>query len=404
MKKLLFFFVLQWVATFCFADTGSFIVRGDADKFYPVTFLDYAWDNNLASEISIGRTSVHLDASWKGSMLSHFKYHVTNWGHQSHFIDADIKEYPNPMIAGWHDMTSSNGSKRIIIWLKGGNTTYYYNSPGMVSPQVYDNAVEANHYSLPLSEVGGPTHGYKTAVEGYVNASGMNLARNLSVSGRLGLGTANPMEKFQIGDRFAFQDGGYKGIVYNMTWSSTLNTNVRMVAAPFAAMYFTGEGNTLFVNGPNGAAGAVTDGGNNSLIMYNSGQVGVGTSSATTGFSDQSFKLFIEGGVRARKVKVDINSWADYVFEPTYQLPSLQDVEHYIIKHKHLPGVPSANEIIKDGLDVGENQAILLKKIEELTLYILQQQKELEQIKAVNNQLAELQKEVELLKSIKAKK
>jgi hypothetical protein len=69
------------------------------------------------------------------------------------------------------------------------------------------------------------------------------------------------------------------------------------------------------------------------------------------------------------------------VFSNDYRLRPLSEVESYITRHKHLPGVPSAAEVKKEGLDLGENQATLLKKIEELTLYIIEQQKEIRELK-----------------------
>lgn len=160
-----------------------------------------------------------------------------------------------------------------------------------------------------------------------------------------------------------------------------------MVEAPFAGMYFTPEGNILFFNGPNGAAGTAASNGTNSLVLHNSGQVGVGTSATVTGYSDLSFKFFVEGGIRARKLKVDINNWADYVFEPTYKLPSLQEVELFIKQYRHLPGIPSAREVEKEGLDIGGSQVLLLQKIEELTLYMIEQQKEIRKMRETIHEL-----------------
>ena len=67
--------------------------------------------------------------------------------------------------------------------------------------------------------------------------------------------------------------------------------------------------------------------------------------------------------------------WADFVFDSNYKLPTLSFVESYIQQHKHLPDVHSAEEVQKNGLDVGDNQAVLLRKIEELTLYTIEQEK-----------------------------
>jgi hypothetical protein len=116
------------------------------------------------------------------------------------------------------------------------------------------------------------------------------------------------------------------------------------------------------------------------------GNVGIGTT-AISG----NYKLSVEGTIRTRKVRVDPGTWADYVFESDYKLRPLKEVEQYIQQEKHLPEVPSAAEVKKEGLDLGDNQAVLLKKIEELTLYVIQQQKQLE---AQQQKIENLEKKV----------
>ena len=76
-----------------------------------------------------------------------------------------------------------------------------------------------------------------------------------------------------------------------------------------------------------------------------------------------------------------MTTWPDYVFNKDYVLPSLQDVEKYIEKNKHLENVPSAAEIEKNGLNLAKMDEVLLKKVEELTLYVIQLQKEVEALK-----------------------
>jgi hypothetical protein len=109
----------------------------------------------------------------------------------------------------------------------------------------------------------------------------------------------------------------------------------------------------------------------NIYMAQSGGSVGIGTTSV----NDANYKLFVETGIRTRKVKVDVATWPDYVFSSSYKLPSLKEVEQFIKQHKHLPDVPSEAEVKKEGLDLGENQVVLLKKIEELTLYIIEQNK-----------------------------
>jgi hypothetical protein len=99
------------------------------------------------------------------------------------------------------------------------------------------------------------------------------------------------------------------------------------------------------------------------------GNVGIGTTS--TGVH----KLAVEGSIGARKVRVTATDWADYVFEDNYALPSLQELERYVKEHKHLPEIPTAVEVEREGIDLGEMNKKLLQKVEELTLYLIEERK-----------------------------
>lgn len=94
------------------------------------------------------------------------------------------------------------------------------------------------------------------------------------------------------------------------------------------------------------------------------------------------YALSVNGGIAATEVRIAYYSnWPDYVFQPTYQLRPLDQVADFIKENGHLPGIPSAQEVAKEGFEVAEMQQKLLEKIEELTLYIIQQQKEIEVLK-----------------------
>jgi hypothetical protein len=115
------------------------------------------------------------------------------------------------------------------------------------------------------------------------------------------------------------------------------------------------------------------------------GSVGVGT--RTTGTS----KLAVEGTIAARRVKVTQTSpWPDFVFDSSYQLPALKEVENYVTVNKHLPNVPSAAEIQKDGQDLGEMNRVLLHKVEEQTLYLIELKKESEKQQVLIDQLMKM--------------
>jgi hypothetical protein len=109
----------------------------------------------------------------------------------------------------------------------------------------------------------------------------------------------------------------------------------------------------------------------NAILQSN---VGIGTSSP-------DYKLDVEGIIRTRELKVDMQG-ADFVFEKDYQLRSLNEVEDFITTNKHLPDVAPAKEMQENGVNQSEMNQLLLRKIEELTLYVIEQQKEIESLKA----------------------
>lgn len=121
---------------------------------------------------------------------------------------------------------------------------------------------------------------------------------------------------------------------------------------------------------------------NSSLLMqlYADGKLQIGE--VTT---PGDYKLYVEQGILTEKVKVAVKTtgdWADYVFAPDYQLMPLAEVEAFTKENGHLPNVPSADEMVTEGLDVAKMDAKLLEKVEELTLYLIEQQKQIDALKA----------------------
>ncbi|MBB6500411.1 hypothetical protein [Pedobacter cryoconitis] len=112
-----------------------------------------------------------------------------------------------------------------------------------------------------------------------------------------------------------------------------------------------------------------------------SGNVGIGTINPTE-------RLSVNGKISAGEIKVEVRNWPDYVFSKKYELPSLHEVENYINKNGHLPGMPTAEEVAANGVSLGDLNAKLLEKIEELTLHLIaleknneKQQKEIDELK-----------------------
>ncbi|WP_165022115.1 MULTISPECIES: hypothetical protein [unclassified Dysgonomonas] len=119
------------------------------------------------------------------------------------------------------------------------------------------------------------------------------------------------------------------------------------------------------------------------FVILNDGNIGMGTEKPTS-------KLEVNGTIRAKEIKIEATGWPDFVFDREYKLPSLREVENHINEHKHLSGVPSEKEVIENGISVGEMQAKLLQKIEELTLYTIQLEKKYDELR---EELKELKKE-----------
>jgi len=119
------------------------------------------------------------------------------------------------------------------------------------------------------------------------------------------------------------------------------------------------------------------------------GTLAIGTTNVGT------YKLAVGGRIKATEVKVDPSHWYDHVFNKSYQLAPLNEVESFVKTNNHLPGIPSEKEVKKEGIDVGEMTGLLLKKIEELTLYMIEKNKQLE---SANQKIEDLAKEVRALK------
>ena len=122
----------------------------------------------------------------------------------------------------------------------------------------------------------------------------------------------------------------------------------------------------------------------NTIYVTRDGNMGIGK-------KKPSDKLEVNGQIHAKSVKVDLKEWADIVFDTDYKLLSLREIERYIEKHNHLPEIPSENEVIKEGINLGEMNRLLLKKVEELTLHLIKKEKQLD---ALQNDLNKLKQEV----------
>lgn len=184
--------------------------------------------------------------------------------------------------------------------------------------------------------------------------------------------------------------GSHHGILFNAKVKAVLNNGdllsgnnieYKYAAGPYGigagAILFLGAGGNMdfFVSGASTGANQPVNWTTPLMRLTRGGSVCIGTNTAG------SFKLAVEGKIGAREINVTAaNPWPDYVFDSEYELSSLAEIKAYIEKHKHLPEIPSAEEIEANGIDLGEMNRLLLKKIEELTLHIIKQNERIEKL------------------------
>ncbi|MFL9485706.1 hypothetical protein ACI6Q2_23185 [Chitinophagaceae bacterium LWZ2-11] len=249
----------------------------------------------------------------------------------------------------------------------------------------YDGGLATIHFKGSFSE--GTPHSNDEFHLNYVSSStnpsltvgayynGVKNALSILGNGNVGIGMTNPQTPLDVtgaitirysdasgGSLLSFASGGSSATFIQENWGLNLGGTSIQPVKIYNSSLLVGYG-----SGGN-------DIGTGNLFVQNN--VGIGTT--TPG----SYKLAVEGKIGARKIVVtQAPNWPDYVFDSSYTLTPLAQIEQFIKDNKHLPDVPSAKEVAEKGLDVGDNQAVLLKKIEELTLYMIQQNKTIEELK-----------------------
>lgn len=241
----------------------------------------------------------------------------------------------------------------------------------------------------------------------------------LETNGRVGVGTLNPATALHIGgDNFITlgdytNTSGVKGILF---------TGYRDIQANYFGASIEATPSWTCCSGyPNGGYAGIKEvdlnfnmrGKTTAMKISYDGNIGIGNTTplakldvsgniycrntlfigtpdaATTPIQIGGYALAVTGTAIFNKAKVkSYGTWPDYVFDENYTLLPLASLEIYLRKNKHLPGVPTAEKVAKEGIDLGDNQAVLLQKIEELTLYMLE----------INKKVEALSKENEILK------
>ena len=235
------------------------------------------------------------------------------------------------------------------------------------------------------------------------NSGNTNILGNTYVGKNMGIGTtapgavldvATPLTPGALGTVLARLSEGnsqgagtYLGIKgYNTQLSGNIS-NINNVVSFAIEHSFYGYTNSSinFLRGGNSVGGSISFNTNNNTevmrLLY-TGNVLIGQTSQV----NSSYKLDVNGNVRANQIVVNATG-ADFVFAPKYKLPSLLNLKRYIDQNHHLPEILTAKQMQADGLNVGDNQIKLLQKVEELTLYLIQKDHEVTQLKGEVDQL-----------------
>lgn len=219
-----------------------------------------------------------------------------------------------------------------------------------------------------------PSPGIGYAIK--VGSGGIAVTGNAIVpSGRVGIGTTTPGAPLHVvgmnytnGSIVVDQPvvGGISGWFRGASAGNS-NLVIQGGGGNYEAYWITATNGLLKIGANGGVEPAV-----GAININDNGNVGIETTNT------YGYMLAVNGSaIFTQAVVKAYANWPDYVFRPGYRLPSLDSLSHYIRANHHLPEMPSADSVEKNGLDLGGNQAALLKKVEELTLYIVQQQKEL---------------------------
>ncbi|MGQ7855278.1 hypothetical protein ACUN24_13670 [Pedobacter sp. WC2501] len=173
----------------------------------------------------------------------------------------------------------------------------------------------------------------------------------LSAEGNLGIGTSNPEVPLTVYGKSHFYPSRL----------GTGDARVLSIDNDFTIMNFMNNDYPIVFK----------TGGGNQPIILNAARVGIGT-------VNPQETLSVNGNIRAKEIKVEGANWPDYVFEEGYNVETLKELERYIKANKHLPEIPSVAQVEKEGIQLGEMNKLLLKKIEELTMHLIDKENQLE--------------------------
>jgi hypothetical protein len=310
-------------------------------------------------------------------------YFLVNGGYTNYSGDVNSSCYP--VLAANSEW--GEGAKQLITVGFGSNLTNMFTKISSWSRQKTNGNYDVSNY-LAIGENG------NTYTPG-----------SFLIGSNLGIGTSSPSNKLSVsgGQADIRIDGNDNNVVstFIKNTNSGTYTSLELISAGNSAFGINNWANNSVIEANTGLTFDAYNSSGNSGICFQvqrdpklfiqpNGNVLIGKTTQ----SNSTYKLDVSGNIRANKLVVNTTG-ADYVFNDGYRLRSLAQLESYINQNKHLPGIEPAKKMQEEGMSVGETQTKLLEKIEELTLYVIDQNKKLEELSKINKQLEQKNAEIE---------
>lgn len=340
--------------TFLGAYTGSSLTTGANNTFIGILAGQSTTTGN--SNTFIGPGSGNLNASGSSNAFIGF-----NSGNQNTAGSNNLLMGTN---AGFNNST-------------GSNSTFLGSNAGSNNTTGEQNTIIGSNANVGANNLSNATAIGAGAV---VNVSNSVV---LGSNANVGIGTSSPTARLEVVSTAAGQSGLK---LSNLTSASpgTLMATNRFLTVDAAGNVVMGSASG---SRELAAAASLWQAEGAALRNANAGSVVIGAGISKL---PGDYKLYVEKGILTERVKVALSTtrdWADHVFEPSYQKLTLEEVDAYIRQHRHLPGVPSARQMVQEGNDLARTDALLLQKVEELTLYLIELKKQNEALRQEVEQL-----------------
>lgn len=370
------------------ASTLGYSVRSDAGGGWMWQFVDYTNNSFFNVKYPNGYVGLGVD-----NPLA--KLHISNANAREAlrvYLDGNTSNYLSMWQGSGAAAIDPIGTGKIYIGYDLATDIYLSANGGKVGvgTTTFGNEklsiVSANQWQIRLRDSGsgggdwriGATSNSWGVTNGKFVISNSDLSANAAFvidnSNNVGIGTVSPTSRLEVvgpatGSAPTIRAAGGGDVVLSSGGSLFLDGN-----------YSYATGNYIRPIGGNNTQGFFTSG-QQRMRINPDGKIGIGTGSPTE-------LLTVNGKVHAKEIIVDLSvPGPDYVFEKSYDLMSLDEVRKYIDTHKHLSDVPSAKQMENEGLKLGEMDMVLLKKVEELTLYIIQLNERLDRLEKENKRL-----------------